>query len=151
MSTAPTATPDTNAAALRPEIRLLPGRHKRVRAGHPWIFSNEIDMTAAVRGLDPGTLVTARDAAGKPVGVAMFNPRSLIAARLLAPDPAAKIDRAANLLHGNAIEFTVTVTTHFDKCFSHLRGHCAEIVVPAAPVGQHRLFDRIRCGQWSRR
>jgi 23S rRNA (cytosine1962-C5)-methyltransferase len=96
MSTAPTATLDATAdatAAGRPEIRLLAGRHKRVRAGHPWIFSNEIDMTAAVRGLDPGTLVTARDAAGKPVGVAMFNPRSLIAARLLGPDPAAKIDR----------------------------------------------------------
>lgn len=93
MSTPPTATPEASTAALRPEIRLLPGRHKRVRAGHPWIFSNEIDMTAEARGLDPGTLVTARDAAGAPVGVAMFNPRSLIAARLLGPDPAAEIDR----------------------------------------------------------
>ena len=27
---------------MYPVIRLLPGRHKRIKTGHPWVFSNEI-------------------------------------------------------------------------------------------------------------
>ncbi len=53
------ATTVATAQSARPRISLLAGRHKRVRAGHPWIFSNEVDMSEAVRGLAPGTLVEA--------------------------------------------------------------------------------------------
>lgn len=81
-------------SAARPSIRFLAGRHRRVQSGHPWIFSNEIDMTADARGLTPGTLVTVQDVGGSGLGVAMFNPNSLIAARMLARNPAVRIDGA---------------------------------------------------------
>jgi 23S rRNA (cytosine1962-C5)-methyltransferase len=84
---------DTGAQA-RPTLRLQPGRHKRARAGYPWVYSNEIVMDPAVKKLAPGTLVALAADTGAPLGVAMFNPHPLIAARLLDRDPAAVIDSA---------------------------------------------------------
>ncbi|MBR0666199.1 class I SAM-dependent rRNA methyltransferase [Roseomonas hellenica] len=78
--------------ADRPLIRLLPGRDKRVKAGHPWAFSNEIAMTAAAKALPPGSVVRLEGDDGVKHGAWHFNPHSLIAARLLTPDPQAAID-----------------------------------------------------------
>ncbi|MSP66672.1 MAG: class I SAM-dependent rRNA methyltransferase [Alphaproteobacteria bacterium] len=79
-------------AADRPRVRLLPEHDRRVAGGFPWAFSNEVAMDAATKALPPGGLVVLETARGAPVGVAMFNPHSLIAARLLAPEIDAVID-----------------------------------------------------------
>lgn len=79
--------------ATRPTVALLPARHKRAEAGHPWIYSNEVGMDEAARALAAGTLVTLRRADGGALGVAMFNPHSLLAARLLDRDPGRAIGR----------------------------------------------------------
>ena len=50
-------------------------------------------MDAAAKALAPGTLVTLRRADDGALGVAMFNPHSLLAARLLDRDPARPIGR----------------------------------------------------------
>jgi 23S rRNA (cytosine1962-C5)-methyltransferase len=80
-------------SASLPVLQLLPERHKRLRGGHPWAYSNELVMTPAAKALEPGSLVRLQAASGEPLGIAMFNPRTLIAARLLTRDPAASIDR----------------------------------------------------------
>jgi 23S rRNA (cytosine1962-C5)-methyltransferase len=77
-----------------PILRLMAGRHKRVKAGHPWVYSNEIVMDAAAKQLAPGTIVRLEAGSGELLGLAMFNPRTLIAARVLARNPGAVIDRA---------------------------------------------------------
>src|SRR6185436_434346 len=77
----------------RPVLRLIPGRDKRVRAGSPWIYSNEIAIDAAAKALPPGALVRVETAEGKPLGAATFNVHALIAARLYDPDPAAALDQ----------------------------------------------------------
>jgi 23S rRNA (cytosine1962-C5)-methyltransferase len=77
----------------RPSVRLLPARHRRADIGHPWVYSNELQMDAASKALTPGTLVTLRRADESALGVAMFNPHSLIAARLLDRDAARPIGR----------------------------------------------------------
>jgi 23S rRNA (cytosine1962-C5)-methyltransferase len=82
--------PDDPAA--RPAIRLMKGRSKRLRAGHPWVFSNEIEMTAEAKALPAGSLVTLIDAGDERLGVATFNPHSLIAARLLSRRPGDVVD-----------------------------------------------------------
>jgi 23S rRNA (cytosine1962-C5)-methyltransferase len=79
--------------ATRPSVTLLPARHRRVEAGHPWVYSNEVRMDEAARALSPGTLVTLCRADGSAQGVAMFNPHSLLAARLLDRDPGRAIGR----------------------------------------------------------
>jgi 23S rRNA (cytosine1962-C5)-methyltransferase len=77
----------------RPSVQLLPGHDRRLRAGYPWAFSNELRIDAAARRLPAGRLVRLDDAAGRPLGCATFNVHSLIAARLLSDDPAAVLDR----------------------------------------------------------
>ncbi|HVA14813.1 MAG TPA: class I SAM-dependent rRNA methyltransferase [Stellaceae bacterium] len=77
----------------RPTIRLLPGHDKRAAFGHPWVYSNEIAMDVAAKALTPGSLVALATASGKALGVATFNPHTLVAARILQRDPAARIDR----------------------------------------------------------
>ena len=76
-----------------PTVRLLPGHHRRVRSGHPWAFSNEIAMSAAAKALEPGAVVRLEDANGGFVATAMFNPHSLIAARVLSRAEGEAIDR----------------------------------------------------------
>jgi 23S rRNA (cytosine1962-C5)-methyltransferase len=95
MSPDPIAPHGTAAddAATRPSVTLLAGRHRRAEAGHPWIFSNEVAMDAAAKALAPGSLVTLRRADSSPLGIAMFNPHTLLAARLLDRDTARPIGR----------------------------------------------------------
>lgn len=81
-------------AATRPQIRFAKGRARRFRSGHPWAFSNEIEMTPEVKALPPGTLVTLVDAGDEKLGVATFNPHSLIAARVLSRKHTDTIDAA---------------------------------------------------------
>jgi 23S rRNA (cytosine1962-C5)-methyltransferase len=83
----------TNIPGTPPTLRLMAGRHKRVKAGHPWVYSNEIVMDAASKKLAPGTIVRLEADSGEPLGLAMFNPRTLIAARVMDRDPGAVIDR----------------------------------------------------------
>jgi 23S rRNA (cytosine1962-C5)-methyltransferase len=78
----------------RPDIRLLPGRHKRALDGHPWIYSNEIEMTAAAKALPRGGVVRFVSHDHRPLGVGFFDAHSLIAGRLLEGDADAKIDTA---------------------------------------------------------
>jgi 23S rRNA (cytosine1962-C5)-methyltransferase len=75
-----------------PSLHLQAGRSRRLRAGHPWVFSNEIVMDAAAKALQPGGLVRVIDAGGEALGVGSFNPHSLIAIRLLSRDPEQTID-----------------------------------------------------------
>jgi 23S rRNA (cytosine1962-C5)-methyltransferase len=77
---------------LRPVVRLLPGRHKRLVSGHPWVYSNEIAMDAAAKALPPGSLVTLQDERGEALGLAMFNPRPLISARLVDSRATRRVD-----------------------------------------------------------
>jgi 23S rRNA (cytosine1962-C5)-methyltransferase len=83
----------TDTPAERPTVTLLPGHQKRALHGHPWIFSNEIQMDAAAKALPPGSLVTLRTGDGRTLGVATFNPHTLVAARLLDRDAGRRIDR----------------------------------------------------------
>jgi 23S rRNA (cytosine1962-C5)-methyltransferase len=71
--------------AALPVIRLKPREGRRVRAGAPWVFSNEIVMDAKAKTLAPGTPVALASDDGSLIGIGYFNPKSLIAVRLLGP------------------------------------------------------------------
>ncbi len=90
---APAAPPPEDDPPARPVVTLLPGGHRRAETGHPWVYSNEVQMDAAAKALPPGGLVTLKRADGRPLGVAMFNPHTLLAARLLDRDAARPIGR----------------------------------------------------------
>ncbi|MBV9827177.1 MAG: class I SAM-dependent rRNA methyltransferase [Alphaproteobacteria bacterium] len=73
-------------AITQPTIKLQPGGHRRAEGGHPWVYSNEIVMDAAAKAVPAGSLVTLHRSDDRPFGVALFNPHTLIAARLLDRD-----------------------------------------------------------------
>jgi 23S rRNA (cytosine1962-C5)-methyltransferase len=75
-----------------PSVLLRAGEDRRVRAGHPWVFSNEILMDAETKALPAGSLAILRAPGGEALGLATFNPHSLIAARLLTSNPEAVVD-----------------------------------------------------------
>lgn len=61
--------------------RLRPGADKRIRSGHPWVFSNE--LSASPKGHPAGAPVELQDAKGQFVARGYGNPHSLIAFRAL--------------------------------------------------------------------
>ena len=75
-------------------LRLRPREDRRLRAGHPWIYSNEIDTRATpLKAFEPGELAVVTDARGCALGIAYVNPHTLIAARVLTRHADARIDR----------------------------------------------------------
>jgi len=76
-----------------PSVLMRAGEDRRLRLGHPWAFSNEILMEPATKALAPGSPVVLRAAGGDALGVATFNPHSLIAARVVCSDGDARLDR----------------------------------------------------------
>ncbi|MGR9115594.1 MAG: class I SAM-dependent rRNA methyltransferase [Gammaproteobacteria bacterium] len=67
-----------------PTIYLRKNEDKRIRKGHQWIFSNEIDsQRSPLDQFIPGDLVNIIGADGKALGSAYINPQTLICARLL--------------------------------------------------------------------
>ncbi len=67
-----------------PPLFLRRGEDKRLRSGHLWVFSNEVDIKRSpLDGFAAGDPVTIVDAGGHAVGTGYINPGSLICARLL--------------------------------------------------------------------
>ena len=76
----------------RPSVLLRAGEDRRVRGGHPWVFSNEILMDAETRAVPSGSLAVLRAPGGEALGLVTFNPHSLIAGRVLTTNPEAEVD-----------------------------------------------------------
>lgn len=69
---------------MQTEIYLKKNEDKRLRHGHLWVFSNEIDtLRSPLEQFAPGDLVQVLASTGKAMGTAYINPHSLICARLL--------------------------------------------------------------------
>src|SRR5579883_477609 len=75
----PGPAPAAKQRAMR-SITLRPEAHRRLAAGHPWVYSNELVMDPAARAIEPGSLVRLLRADGRPLALATFNPHTLIAA-----------------------------------------------------------------------
>jgi len=77
----------TTAAGF-PDLKLKPREDRRIRSGHLWIYSNEIDVVATpVKDLRPGEVVRVVSDRGRFLGYAGVNPHTLIAGRILSRDP----------------------------------------------------------------
>jgi 23S rRNA (cytosine1962-C5)-methyltransferase len=68
---------------------------RRLRAGHAWVFSNEVDTaTTPLDAFEAGELVRVVATRGQFAGYAYVNPRALICARILSRDEARPVDDA---------------------------------------------------------
>jgi 23S rRNA (cytosine1962-C5)-methyltransferase len=89
---------------------LRKGLDRRFRAGHPWVYSNE--LTESPKGIEPGTPVELRDSRGNFLARGYGNPQSLIAFRALSRDPAQT--------HPSSIEAITTTLISSGKLRSQL-------------------------------
>jgi 23S rRNA (cytosine1962-C5)-methyltransferase len=96
-----TATgPDLNPDAMPvPELRLRHAEDRRINAGHPWVFSNEVDIARTpLASLAPGAQVRVVSDRERFLGYAYVNPHSLICARIMSRDPEIPIN-ASLIVH----------------------------------------------------
>ena len=78
-----------------PSLRLKKHEDRRLRSGHAWIYSNEVDVKQTPLGhFEPGEVVQIEDARGKPLGMACINPATLICARLYSRRVPQPLDQA---------------------------------------------------------
>ncbi|HQQ64142.1 MAG TPA: class I SAM-dependent rRNA methyltransferase [Pseudomonadales bacterium] len=75
-------------------VWLTKNGERRVRGGHLWIYSNEVDnKRSPLKQFAVGEQVLVQDAAGAVLGIAMMNPQHLICARMVSRDGAQLLDR----------------------------------------------------------
>jgi 23S rRNA (cytosine1962-C5)-methyltransferase len=74
---------------------LKKNEERRLRNGHLWVFSNEVDVERTpLTAFEPGQAVVIQASDGKPLGSGYVNPHSLICARLVSRDPAQLFDKS---------------------------------------------------------
>ena len=77
------------------DLILRQGADRRLRGGHLWVYSNEVDGKRSPLGeFRAGDPVIVRNAEGKSLGSAYMEPQSLICARLYAPGEQRPLDQA---------------------------------------------------------
>src|SRR5436190_1824561 len=80
---------------MTPILHLKKDEDRRLRAGHLWIYSNEVDTKLSpLKNFTPDQDVMVESFDKKKLGVAYVNPHSLISGRLLTFSPQEKIDSA---------------------------------------------------------
>jgi len=96
---------------------ILP-KGRRARIGSPWIFSNEIRVDEAAKAIVPGSIVNVRGEDGREFGTGYFNPKSLIAVRLLSDACDTAIDR--DFFSGRIGRALALRSAFYDKPFYRL-------------------------------
>ena len=78
-----------------PPLRLKKNEERRLKAGHLWVYSNEVDITTTpLKAFEPGAMVSIEDTRGHSLGTGYVNPNSLICARLVSRDPGYVLDQS---------------------------------------------------------
>lgn len=71
-----------------PVLYLRKGAERRLRAGHLWVYSNEVDtQRSPLAGFEAGSQAELRSSVDKPLGTVFVNPNTLICGRLISRDP----------------------------------------------------------------
>src|ERR1700722_15638349 len=78
-----------------PVLRLKRGEDRRLRAGHLWVFSNEVDNEATpLTDIATGSIVRVLSDRDLFLGYAYVNPHALICARIVSRSPMDLPDRS---------------------------------------------------------
>ncbi|OGT19308.1 MAG: SAM-dependent methyltransferase [Gammaproteobacteria bacterium RBG_16_57_12] len=103
-------------------LRLKKDEDRRLRAGHLWVFSNEVDtQVTPLSGFTPGQAVAIQAANGKPLGNGYVNPASLICARLVSRDPHYQLNQSL-LVHRLNIALALRESLFDKPCYRLVYG-----------------------------
>ena len=78
-----------------PSLRLKANAERRLRAGHLWVYSNEVDVLATpLTAFQAGDQAILEAAGGKTLGIVALSPNNLICARLISRDLKHPLDKS---------------------------------------------------------
>jgi len=78
-----------------PSLRLKSNADRRLRGGHLWVYSNEIDSRQTpLNSFQTGDQAIVENAAGRPLGVVVMSPQTLVCARLVSRDTQHRLDKS---------------------------------------------------------
>ncbi|TXK60565.1 class I SAM-dependent rRNA methyltransferase [Alkalisalibacterium limincola] len=137
-----------------PILQLKKGEERRLRAGHLWVFSNEIDVAVTPLGaFAPGDPVMIVDSRGHALGSGYVNPSTLIAARLV-DRHAHALDRSL-IVHRLKVALSIRERLHEEPYYRLVFGESDGlpglvvdrfddvIVCQASTAGMDRLQDEV--------
>lgn len=105
-----------------PSLRLKANAERRLRAGHLWVYSNEVDVAATpLAGFQPGDQAILEMANGKPLGIVGVSPNNLICARLLSRDTARALDKSL-LVHRIQVALSLRERLFEQPCYRLVYG-----------------------------
>jgi 23S rRNA (cytosine1962-C5)-methyltransferase len=103
-------------------LRLKPKSDSRLRGGHLWIYSNEVDTALTpLKQFQLGEQVVVEQAGGKPLGVAYLNPNNLICGRLVSRDSRLMLDKSL-LVHRLKIALSLRQRCFGNDCYRLVYG-----------------------------
>ncbi len=78
-----------------PSIRLKSNSDRRLRSGHLWVYSNEIDTKLSpLNAFKVGDQAIVESASGKQLGIVVMSPQTLVCARLVSRDIEHRLDKS---------------------------------------------------------
>ena len=102
-----------------PSLRLKANAERRIRAGHLWVFSNEVDTAQTpLTAFEAGQQAQLETSSGKPLGLVCISPNNLICARLFDRDTGHLLDKSL-LVHRFMVALSLRERL-FDKPFYRL-------------------------------
>lgn len=102
-----------------PDLYLNKGADRRLRAGHLWVYSNEVDTKRSpLSHFKPGDSVSVLDAGGRAVGCAYMEPQSLICARVYSRESQRPFD--GDLIAAHIAAALAAREASFDKPYYRL-------------------------------
>ncbi|MCJ8297948.1 MAG: class I SAM-dependent rRNA methyltransferase [Pseudomonadales bacterium] len=103
-------------------LALNHGADRRLRGGHVWIYSNEVDnKKTPLKDFTAGEQVLVQAAGGKILGVAYVNPQTLICARIIGRDIKYRLDRSL-LVHRINIALSLREACFDAPCYRLVYG-----------------------------
>ena len=100
-------------------LRLKKNEERRIKQGHVWVYSNEVDNQATpLKSFNAGQQVIVEASNGKPLGMGYVNPNTLICARLLSRS--AKLELNLKFLKKRIQEAQALRELHFSDPFYRL-------------------------------
>ncbi|MER0044441.1 class I SAM-dependent rRNA methyltransferase [Pseudomonas sp. MGal98] len=105
-----------------PSLRLKANADRRLRAGHLWVYSNEIDVAVTpLNAFEAGDQAILEAAGGKPLGIVALSPNNLICARLLSRDVRHVLDKSL-LVHRLNVALSLRERLFDQPCYRLVYG-----------------------------
>ena len=103
-------------------LKLRDGADRRLRGGHLWIYSNEVDTAATpLKNFAAGEQVVVENNRGKALGIAYVNPNTLICGRIVSRDLKHVLDRSL-LVHRLNIALSLREACFDAPCYRLVYG-----------------------------